>query len=504
MNTYATGQFVAWRNGAEGSPGKFTRVEDIDSPFFGCSFPVNAAAAFADVDGDGDDDMISVSHLNNALTVSENVSSRGITMSLRVTAQNDLPDTTGPLTVTPSVSAGRLETPGGIGGLTLTGTMAAIDLMLNTAGVLTYTSAPNDTAPVTLTFAADDGTGPTSLGRVMPDITAVNDLPQGILPQWVFATEDLISGLDLSGLSLSDPDAAAGLSLTLAVAAGSLQALGRAGVTGAGSGSAVLTLTGGAAALNAWLLQPGAVSYLGLAEANGLVAMTVTADDGTGALILGQVDMVVAPVDDAPVIHGLPAFVSATEDRAAALDLSALTVSDLDSAGPIRVVVSTSAGSLVGLDGAGVVVTGSGSAALTLTGMAAEIDPWLNAPGAVTHAGAANGFGTVLLTLTAQDDTSQRTAGTITVKIAEVADTQIGGALADVLTGDGGRDLLLGGAGNDTQIGSAGADTQEGVIYDNATGRLSFDVDGLGGVDPVVFAQLQSGLAPEAASFLIS
>jgi hypothetical protein len=58
VNTYATGHFVVWRNGAEGSPGKFTRVEDTDSPFFGRSFPVNAAAAFADVDGDGDDDMI--------------------------------------------------------------------------------------------------------------------------------------------------------------------------------------------------------------------------------------------------------------------------------------------------------------------------------------------------------------------------------------------------------------------------------------------------------------
>jgi len=407
------------RNGTVGTAGSFARQTGANNPLNGHA---DGAMSFADLDLDGDVDSISVSYLNNALIVSENVSPRGITMSLRVTAQNDLPsatglparlsvtedlgsaldlsavtladpDTTAPLTVTLSVSAGRLETPGGTGVLvtgggtgvlTLTGTMAAIDLLLNTAGVLTYTSAPNDTAPVTLTFAADDGTGPTSLGQFMLDITAVNDLPQGILPQSVFATEDLISGLTLSGLSLSDPDAAAGLSLTLSVAAGQLQALGGAGVTVAGSGSAVLTLTGGEAALNAWLLQPGAVSYLGLAEANGHVAMTVTADDGTGALILGQVDIVVAPVDDAPVILGLPAFVSATEDRAAALDLSALTVSDLDSAGPIRVVVSASAGSLVGLDGAGVVVTGSGSAALTLIGTAADIDVWLNAPGAVT------------------------------------------------------------------------------------------------------------------------
>lgn len=52
-------------------------------------------------------------------------------------------------------------------------------------------------------------------------------------------------------------------------------------------------------------------------------------------------------------------------------------------------------------------------------------------------------------------------------------------------------------------IGRSAADAGDRIIYDAASGRLSYDADGHGGAAAVVFATLQAGLALTAADFLV-
>lgn len=52
-------------------------------------------------------------------------------------------------------------------------------------------------------------------------------------------------------------------------------------------------------------------------------------------------------------------------------------------------------------------------------------------------------------------------------------------------------------------IGAAAGDADDRIIYDSATGALSFDADGAGGVDAVQFAVLGTGLALTASDFLV-
>jgi Ca2+-binding RTX toxin-like protein len=123
-----------------------------------------------------------------------------------------------------------------------------------------------------------------------------------------------------------------------------------------------------------------------------------------------------------------------------------------------------------------------------------------------------------------------------------------GGGGADVLDGRLGQDVLTGGTGSDTfffstalgstnvdgitdfyapqdairlddavftglaagalasgafRIGTAAGDADDRIVYDKATGALSFDRDGLGGAAAVKFAQLVAGTSLSAADFFV-
>jgi Ca2+-binding RTX toxin-like protein len=138
-----------------------------------------------------------------------------------------------------------------------------------------------------------------------------------------------------------------------------------------------------------------------------------------------------------------------------------------------------------------------------------------------------------------RDNSLTGNAGANRIEGREGNDTIDGGAGADILVGGLGADLFafttaLGGGNVDSiadfapgvdrialddavfaglapgalnpaafVAGTAAADADDRIVYDRATGTLSYDADGLGGLDAVTFATLQPGADLTAAGIVV-
>ena len=207
----------------------------------------------------------------------------------------------------------------------------------------------------------------------------------------------------------------------------------------------------------------------------------------------------IAAQNDAPRVDGAPTDLVVTGDDSGHLDLSALTLSDLDSPGDLTVVLAASAGSMAAASGAGVIVTGSGTATLTLVGTASAIDAWLNVTSNVEYTGAANASGdnVATLTLTGNDGFGPVTLAVMNIDLAAVDDVITGTGGGDTLRGLRGDDVLAGGGGDDVLDGGAGRDTAD---YSAAAGGVqarlfsnAARVDGDGGSDTFVSIENLTG-----------
>ena len=322
-------------------------------------------------------------------------------------------------------------------------------------------------------------------------VNAVNDDPTGTgVPgsNFVF-TEDASGNVDLSSLVLSDVDASTSdIDLKLSVDAGTLSASAAGGVTVSGDGTGSLTLTGTISEINTYLDTVSRIEYLGATNANGASAATLSIavnDKGnTGAgggsdVSLGTVGIDITAVNDDPAVTGLPSDVTVTEDAASNLDLSAVTLSDVDSAsGTIDLVITAGAGTLAATSGGSVTVSGSGSGTLTLSGTVSNIDTYLNTASNIQYTGAsnANGNNATTITLTADDNGNTGSGGGGTVNLGSVnvditavndAPTSIGG-ISDLSAKE------VGLAADDTTLNSgADATGSAGDLLANAS-----DVDG--------------------------
>jgi hypothetical protein len=420
----------------------FTYWSDTSTPFYGLDFGDDSVPSSVDLDGDGDLDLV--------------VGARnGFLRSFQYDGAGGFAEVTG--------AANPFDGIRSVGSNSLPSFLdmdddGDFDLVLS------------DTSG---NFRTYENTTVRSIA-VTVNVTPETDAPVAIgLPATVTAVEDVTSGLDLRTLTLSDGTVVPQLlDLVLTADAGTLSAVSGSGVTATGAGSVTLTLRGTATDLNAVLAVTGAVSYLGAQNAYGAAAATLTAtiDDGAGAVPIGTVVVNVTPENDAPTATGLPATVTAVEDIALGLDLSALTVSDADGTDLIDLVLAANAGTLSAANGSGVTVTGSGSGTLTLRGTATDLNDWFAVPSEVSYLGAQDAYGVAAATLTAtvDDGTGAVSIGSITVDINRLMIFDTSGRLAIRLTGTSADETLLGG---ETRLALlTGGDGADFFVFNDVSG----------------------------------
>ncbi|MFZ4607801.1 MAG: calcium-binding protein, partial [Caulobacter sp.] len=138
----------------------------------------------------------------------------------------------------------------------------------------------------------------------------------------------------------------------------------------------------------------GGASFADLLKLTGVSAASLTAENFSGY-----------SANVVPTANGLPTDVTVTEDVASNLDLSAVTLADVDTAGTITVSLTSSAGTMTASSGGGVTVSNSGTGVLTLSGTVSAIDTFLNTASAVQYTGASNvnGDNAATVTVTAND-----------------------------------------------------------------------------------------------------
>ena len=292
------------------------------------------------------------------------------------------------MTVTLSVPSGTLAaTSGGgviVGGtssaLTLSGALADINAFIAASNV-TFTTALDATADVTLTVTVDDG-GNTGAGgaqqavtTVTLDVTAVNDAPQVTAPSSIGLTVNEAAAL--TGISFADIDAGTSLvTATFSVPSGTLTAASGGGVIVGGTSSA-LTLTGTLANINAFIAASN-VTFTTALNATANVTLTVSINDNGSTGIGGArqdsttVTLTAAERPTISVGGGSPAY---AEDGAATVVASGLTITDSDSpsmVGATVIITDFIGGDVLGFSNQNGIV-GSYDAAtgvLTLTGSA--------------------------------------------------------------------------------------------------------------------------------------
>ena len=291
----------------------------------------------------------------------------------------------------------------GDGGITLAvmGVPVGGAVALNNDGSFTFTPAANFNGAASFVYRITDADGDTATATVTVNVTAVNDAPAGTDGS-VTVNEDATYTFLATDFGFTDPnDAPANAFLAVHIA--SLPGAGTLfhtvnGPVGIGTVVSV-------ADINAGFLR-----FTPLADQNGAPYITFTfqvQDDG--GVLIGGVDLDPTPntmtinvtaVNDAPV-NTVPGAGAALEDVASVV--SGISIADPDAgAGSMLVTLSVPSGTLAAVSGGGVVVGGSGSGTLTLTGTVTDINTFLAAP-SVTFTTAPNAAANVLLTVTTND-----------------------------------------------------------------------------------------------------
>ena len=227
-------------------------------------------------------------------------------------------------------------------------------------------------------------------------VNAVNDAPVNTVPAPQTVAED--TTLPIPGLSVADVDGTV-LTTTLTVASGTLTIPLRGGGLITGNGTNSLVINGTATQINNALAT---LHYHGNLDFNGSDTLTVTTSDGS----LSDTDTVpitVNAVNDAPV-NTVPGPQTVAEDTT--LPIAGVSVADVDST-TLTTTLSVTNGTLNVTTGGGAVIAGDGTATVTISGTAAQIN---NALAGLSYLGNLDFHGSD--TLTVATSTAHRATST--------------------------------------------------------------------------------------------
>lgn len=180
-----------------------------------------------------------------------------------------------------------------------------------------------------------------------------------------------------------------------------------------------------------------------------------------------SVSVAVSAQNDVPQLVGLPADLSFTEDTQATLDLSAATLSDVDTTGSVTLTLTASAGTLSASSAGGVTAGGSGTASLTLTATIADLDTFLDGAH-ISHTPGADlsGNDATTISLSVNDGGSDTSLGSVNLDISAVND-------APVIATNAGASVPTG-----RTVTLTSAHLDEGDIDDDGAG-LTYTLDSL-------------------------
>ena len=147
--------------------------------------------------------------------------------------------------------------------------------------------------------------------------------------------------------------------------------------------------------------------------------MTFSVSDGSLTSNTAERTIDIGAVNDAPA-NTLPSSYSATEDTS--LSLTGLAIDDADiGSGVMTVTLNVPTGTITASSSGGVIVGGSGTGTLTLSGTKADLNAYLASSARPTYVPLADHNGAVTLTMTTSDGATS-SASTATINISAVAD----------------------------------------------------------------------------------
>lgn len=285
------GSISFFENTGSESSAEFTEVTGVANPLDGVSVLSQSAPTFIDIDGDGDFDVF-IGDNTGQISSLENTGTAG-NASFTARTGTDNPFN--------GVDIGNLSTP----------VFADIDGDGDADAIIGESFDPSSNGGLNFFENQDTDNNPTPTITVLP----VNDLPTvNNLPGDVTVIENLTSNLVLSNVIFNDVDNDQ-LTVTLTVNLGIFgpPADGSAGPFGGVVATLVndttVTVAGSSSAINAFLSDTDSISYTGPVGLTGdnAALLSVSANDGSGDLALGSVNIDINPANTAPALSGLTA-----------------------------------------------------------------------------------------------------------------------------------------------------------------------------------------------------